>query len=55
MQKIVTVKKGLALDFDNVSRDSHASSKELYMWGQSEHEDIKDGAHIRRNPATASR
>ena len=50
MQKIVTVKKGVALDFDNVSRDSHASSKELYMWGQNDNEDIKDGtSSLRRS------
>ncbi len=43
MQKIITTQKGLALDYDNVSRDVHAHSKELYMWGQVENEDIKDG------------
>lgn len=50
MQKIVTVKKGVALDFDNVGRDSQASSKELYMWGQNDNEDIKDGtSSLRRS------
>ena len=43
VQKIITTKKGIALDFDNVSRDAQAHSKELYMWGQSENEDLKDG------------
>ncbi|KAI0756652.1 Eisosome component PIL1-domain-containing protein [Daedaleopsis nitida] len=42
VQKIITTQKGIALDFDNVSRDAHAHSKELYMWGQSENEDLKD-------------
>ena len=31
------------MDFDNVSRDSKAQSKELYTWGQTESEDLKDG------------
>lgn len=43
VQKIITAQKGLALDFDNISRDAHAHSKELYMWGQAEKEDLKDG------------
>ncbi|KAH9944085.1 uncharacterized protein BXZ73DRAFT_87047 [Epithele typhae] len=42
VQKIVTARKGVALDLDSFSRDNHASSKETYMWGQREHEDIKD-------------
>ena len=42
-QKIITTQKGIALDYDSVSRDAHAHSKELYMWGQNEHEDLKDG------------
>ena len=45
VQKIITTKKGIALDFDNVSRDAQAHSKELYMWGQSENEDLKDGEY----------
>ncbi len=43
MQKIITAQKGLALDFDNVGRDAHAHSKELYTWGQAEYDDLKDG------------
>jgi hypothetical protein len=42
VQKIITTEKGVAIDFDSVSRDSKAQSKELYTWGQSEAEDIKD-------------
>ncbi|KAI0375355.1 hypothetical protein BV20DRAFT_1009716 [Pilatotrama ljubarskyi] len=42
VQKIITAQKGVALDLDNVGRDAHSHSKELYMWGQNEEEDIKD-------------
>ncbi|TFK80281.1 hypothetical protein K466DRAFT_559232 [Polyporus arcularius HHB13444] len=42
VQKIITTQKGIALDYDSVSRDTHAHSKELYTWGQNEHEDLKD-------------
>jgi Eisosome component PIL1 len=35
----------VAIDFDSASRDSKSQSKELYNWGQTEGEDIKDGAH----------
>ncbi|TBU34559.1 Eisosome component PIL1-domain-containing protein [Dichomitus squalens] len=42
VQKIITTQKGLALDLDSVSRDAQAHSKELYMWGQTETEDLKD-------------
>lgn len=44
VQRIVTSEKGVSLDFASVSKDSKAQSKELYMWGQTESEDIKDGA-----------
>lgn len=44
IQKIITTEKGVAIDFDSVSRDAKAQSKELYTWGQTEREDIKDGA-----------
>jgi hypothetical protein len=33
----------VAIDFDSVSRNSKAQSKEFYTWGQSEVEDLKDG------------
>ncbi|PCH33799.1 hypothetical protein WOLCODRAFT_135329 [Wolfiporia cocos MD-104 SS10] len=42
VQKIITTEKGVALDFDSLASDSHAHSKELYMWGQREEPDIKD-------------
>jgi len=42
VQKIITTEKGVALDFDGVARDSKAQSKELYTWGQTETEDLKD-------------
>ncbi|KAJ2913389.1 hypothetical protein MD484_g7027, partial [Candolleomyces efflorescens] len=41
-QKIITAEKGLALDYDNVARESKAQSKELYTWGQTEADDLKD-------------
>lgn len=44
MQKIITTQKGVALDLDSLSTDSHAHSKELYTWGQNEDPDIRDGA-----------
>ena len=31
------------MDYDNVARDAKLGSKELYMWGQTETEDLKDG------------
>jgi hypothetical protein len=43
VQKMITTGKGVAIDFDSVSRDGKAHSKELYMWGQEEDVDIKDG------------
>ena len=43
VQKIITSAKGVALDYDTVARDSQAHSKELYLWGQGEGDDIKDG------------
>ncbi|EIN13686.1 hypothetical protein PUNSTDRAFT_94932 [Punctularia strigosozonata HHB-11173 SS5] len=42
VQKIITTGKGIAIDFDSVSRDAKAHSKELYMWGQEEKPDVKD-------------
>ncbi len=44
MQKIITSGKGVAIDYDNVARDAQGNSKELYLWGQSEQDDLKDGA-----------
>jgi hypothetical protein len=43
IQKIITMEKSVAIDFDSIARDAKAQSKELYTWGQSESEDLKDG------------
>ena len=43
LQKVVTAEKGVALDFASLSRDSQSQSKELYLWGQQEQADVKDG------------
>jgi hypothetical protein len=43
VQKIITTEKGVALDFKTLSRDVQAQSKELYLWGQEESADVKDG------------
>jgi hypothetical protein len=45
LQKIVTAEKGVALDFERLSRDARSQSKELYQWGQQEHSDVKDGKY----------
>ncbi|KAH9022977.1 Eisosome component PIL1-domain-containing protein [Lactarius pseudohatsudake] len=42
VQKIVTAEKGVSLDFESLSRDAKAQSKELYTWGQQEEADVKD-------------
>lgn len=31
------------MDYDSVAKDAKANSKELYTWGQTETDDIKDG------------
>lgn len=43
VQRIITSEKGVAIDCDALSRDSKAQSKELYTWGQTQPEDLKDG------------
>lgn len=48
VQKIITTEKGVAIDLDSLSRDTHAHSKEMYTWGQNEEADIKDGARAYR-------
>jgi hypothetical protein len=45
-QKIITTRKGVALDYGSLSRDLKSSSKEIYLWGQAEPEDIKDGKSL---------
>ncbi|KAH8998981.1 Eisosome component PIL1-domain-containing protein [Lactarius hatsudake] len=42
VQKIITAEKGVSLDFESLSRDAKAQSKELYTWGQHEEVDVKD-------------
>jgi len=42
LQMVITSQKGLALDFEAVSRDSKSHSKELYLWGQEQVDDVKD-------------
>jgi hypothetical protein len=39
---MITSSKGVALDFDSLSRDIKANSKELYVWSQTEPADLKD-------------
>ena len=43
IQKIITTEKGVAIDLDSLSRDFKSQSKELYTWGQTEADDLKDG------------
>ncbi|KAG6842608.1 hypothetical protein C0991_000134 [Blastosporella zonata] len=42
VQKIITIEKSVAIDFDSLARDAKSQSKELYTWGQAEPEDLKD-------------
>jgi hypothetical protein len=42
VQRIITVEKGIAIDFDSLGRNAKAQSKELYTWGQGEDPDVKD-------------
>ncbi|KAF9481369.1 hypothetical protein BDN70DRAFT_930878 [Pholiota conissans] len=42
VQKIITTEKGVAIDYDSVSRNAKTQSKELYTWGQTEADDIRD-------------
>lgn len=41
-QRLITTSKGVTLDFESVAKDAKANSKELYMWGQAESDDLKD-------------
>jgi hypothetical protein len=43
VQRIITSEKGVAIDCDALARDAKAQSKELYTWGQTQPEDLKDG------------
>ena len=42
-QRLITTSKGVVMDLDNIAKDVKANSKELYMWGQTESDDLKDG------------
>lgn len=42
-QRMITTSKGIIIDFENVAKDAKANSKELYTWGQTESDDLKDG------------
>ncbi|KZS93099.1 hypothetical protein SISNIDRAFT_411831, partial [Sistotremastrum niveocremeum HHB9708] len=42
LQRVITTQKGVSIDYEGVSRDTKTYSKELYIWGQTEGEDIKD-------------
>ncbi|KAF8912723.1 Eisosome component PIL1-domain-containing protein [Gymnopilus junonius] len=42
VQRIITTEKGVAIDFESVALNSKSQSKELYTWGQSEPQDLKD-------------
>jgi hypothetical protein len=54
VQRMITIGKGISIDYDSVSRDAHGQSKELYMWGQGEDEDLKDGQPARSPGACVS-
>ncbi|KAJ3550562.1 hypothetical protein NM688_g5048 [Phlebia brevispora] len=41
-QRIITGAKGVALDYDAVAHDLQGYSKEMYLWGQTDAEDIRD-------------
>lgn len=43
VQRIITSEKGVAIDCDALARDAKVQSKELYTWGQTQPEDLKDG------------
>ena len=51
-QRLITTSKGVVMDLDNIAKDMKANSKELYMWGQTESDDLKDGrcTFMRRSP-----
>lgn len=44
VQLAITAQKSLSLQFEAAGRDAQVYSKELYLWGQDQPEDIKDGA-----------
>jgi len=42
IQRIITLEKGVALDFDALARDGKTQSKELFTWGQDQDADLTD-------------
>ncbi|KIO29682.1 hypothetical protein M407DRAFT_242545 [Tulasnella calospora MUT 4182] len=42
LQVLITNAKGVALDYEALGRDTKSLSKDFYLWGQEEEEDIKD-------------
>lgn len=46
IQLAITAQKSVALQFEGAGRDAQVYSKELYLWGQDQTEDIKDGASL---------
>ncbi|KAG2159930.1 Eisosome component PIL1-domain-containing protein [Suillus bovinus] len=42
VQRIITSEKGVAIDCDALARDAKVQSKELYTWGQTQAEDLRD-------------
>ena len=40
---MIIAQKSLVLEYDNIGRDSKTYGKELYLWGQEQTDDLKDG------------
>ncbi len=46
LQVLITNAKGVTLDYEGVGRDSKALSKDFFLWGQDQEEDIRDGESL---------
>lgn len=46
IQLAITAQKSVSLQFEAAGRDAQTYSKELYLWGQEQTDDIKDGTHM---------
>ncbi|KAG8905321.1 hypothetical protein FRB99_000247 [Tulasnella sp. 403] len=42
LQVLITNAKGIALDLEGIGRDSKALSKDFFLWGQNQEDDLKD-------------
>ncbi len=42
VQVLITDAKGIALDYQGVGKDAQSLSKDFYLWGQDQEEDVKD-------------